>query len=289
MVDETSRNRLGRGLAALLGEADPGLDAPVVAAGDGVRRLPIEFVRPNPANPRRLFAEGSLEELTESVREKGILQPIIVRRSPGLPDAYEIIAGERRWRAAQRAGLAEVPALIVSATDQESLEFAIIENVQRADLNALEEARGYERLVQTFGYTQADVAKVVGKSRSHVTNTLRLLALPEKVRERLETGQISAGHARALLAVDDAERLADRIVAEGLTVRDVERFGAGGDAMKPRSAKPQKDVDTVALEKALGDVLGLTVSIDHRGPKGKLVIQYRTLEQLDEVCRRLQR
>lgn len=289
MVDDTHRQRLGRGLAALLGDA-AGEDG----AHDGgrkARRLPIEFIRANPANPRRSFAEGDLEELTASIREKDIIQPILVRNVPGQRDSYEIIAGERRWRAAQRAGLRDVPAIVVEADDRQALELAIVENVQRADLNAIEEAKGYESLLAQFGYTQADLARVVGKSRSHIANTLRLSRLPETVKGKVAEGALSAGHARALLSVADPEALSRRILSQGLTVRDVERIAQReaetGDADAAPRARPEKDADTRALEKALSDVLGMQVGIDHRGAGGSLVIRYRSLEQLDAVCKRL--
>lgn len=288
MAEEATRPRLGRGLAALIG--DVGDEIGAVERARGQRRVPVEFLRPNPRNPRRHFAETELEELTASIRERGIIQPIVVRSVPGMADAYEIIAGERRWRASQRAGLHEVPIVIVEADDRTALEFAIVENVQRADLNALEEAAGYDRLIAEFGYSQTDLATTLGKSRSHVANTLRLLKLPPSVHALLQAGDLSAGHARALLSVRDPEGMARRVVENGLTVRDVERL-AREDSEEP--AKPQrrprteKDPDTRALETALQDVLGLTVSIDHRAGGGDLRIRYTSLDQLDALCRRL--
>jgi ParB family transcriptional regulator, chromosome partitioning protein len=284
--------RLGKGLAALIGDTavDSGAnrDRPQ-------RAVPIEFVRANPLNPRKHFAEDDLEELAASIREKGIIQPLIVRPKPDMPDVYEIIAGERRWRAAQKAGLHEVPIVVVQAADREALELAIIENVQRTDLNPLEEAAGYEQLMEQFSYAQADLAKVVGKSRSHVANTMRLAKLPEGVKALVSSGDLSAGHARALLSVKDADSLAKRIVAQGLTVRDVERIaqaeaasGDGGAPERKSSTRIQKDADTRALERALSDVTGLDVSIDHKAGGGGVVsIRYATLEQLDALCRRL--
>ncbi len=284
---EELRPRLGRGLAALIGDSE---DQALARAG-GQKKAPIEFLRPNPRNPRKAFDEEDLEELAASIREKGILQPILVRPAPGLADAFEIIAGERRWRAAQRAGLHEAPIIVVEANDREALELAIIENVQRSDLNPLEEASGYERLGAEFNYSQSDLAKVIGKSRSHVANTLRLLKLPDRVRELLGQGQISAGHARALLALDHPGPLAERIVKEGLSVRDVERIvqDAAGDGAKretPRAPK-EKDANTRSLESTLSEALGLKVTISGQGERGELRIAYRTLEQLDDVCRRL--
>jgi ParB family transcriptional regulator, chromosome partitioning protein len=283
--------RLGKGLAALIGDtaADTGAmrDRPQ-------RSVPIEFIRANPLNPRKHFPEEELEELAASIREKGIIQPLIVRPMAGTPDVYEIIAGERRWRAAQRAGLHEAPIVVVQAGDKEALELAIIENVQRTDLNPLEEAAGYEQLMEQFAYAQADLAKVVGKSRSHVANTMRLAKLPDGVKAMVGAGDLSAGHARALLSVRDPDSLAKRIVAQGLTVRDVERIAqseAAGGAPETKSAtRMRKDADTVALEKALTEVTGLAVSIDHKaGGGGTVSIRYATLEQLDALCRRLKR
>ncbi len=206
MAEEQGRSRLGRGLAALIG--DVGEEIGALERARGQRRVPVEFLRPSARNPRRSFAEEDLEELTASVRERGILQPIIVRAIVGMLDAYEIIAGERRWRAAQRAGLHDVPVILVEADDREALEIAIVENVQRTDLNAIEEAAGYEQLIAEFNYTQADLARVIGKSRSHVANTLRLSKLPPSVRQMVSDGAVSAGHARALLSVSDPELMA---------------------------------------------------------------------------------
>ncbi len=287
MAEDTSR-RLGRGLAALIGEAGDDNDA--VARARAQRSVPIEFLRPNPRNPRKSFGETDLEDLAGSIREKGILQPIVVRAIEGLDGVYEIIAGERRWRAAQRAGLHEVPILQIEATEKEALELAIIENVQRADLNALEEAAGYDQLMTQFSYSQNDLAQVIGKSRSHVANTLRLMKLPEAVRAHLMEGRLSAGHGRALLGVRDPEHVARVAIEKGLTVRDIERIAqreAQGETVEaPKSAK-EKDADTRALEQVLEDVLGLKVSINHKGQAGELRIAYKTLEQLDGLCQRL--
>lgn len=292
MVEEQGRSRLGRGLAALIG--DVGEEMGAIERARGQRKVPVEFLRPNARNPRKVFAEAELEDLAASVRERGILQPIIVRSIPGMIDAYEIIAGERRWRAAQRAELHDVPVILVEANDREALEIAIVENVQRADLNAMEEAAGYERLIAEFDYTQNDLAKVIGKSRSHVANTLRLSKLPEPVKKLVSDGSVSAGHARALLAVSDPEQVAKRVVEQGLTVRDVERLGqdeARSENKPVRAAavpKPEKDPDTRAVEKALEEALGLGVSIQHRANGGgEMKISYKTLEQLDALCRRL--
>jgi ParB family chromosome partitioning protein len=290
MADESSRPRLGRGLAALIGEV--GDEMAVIDRGRGQRRVPVEFVRPNPRNPRKAFKEAELEELSASIRERGVIQPIVVRPAPGLADAYEIIAGERRWRAAQRAGLHEVPVVVLEVDDRTSLEYAIVENVQRSDLNPIEEAAGYERLIAEFGYAQTELATIIGKSRSHVANTLRLLKLPPNVQVMLQQGELTAGHARALLSVQDPESLARHIVDKRLNVRDVERIAREGEdgesapGPKPRGRR-EKDPDTRALEAALEDVLGLAVAIDHRGTAGELRIRYSSLDQLDGLCRRL--
>lgn len=292
MAEDNPRMRLGRGLAALLG--DVGNEAAAETRNRAQRRVPIEFLRPNPLNPRQTFPEAELEELTASIRERDIIQPIIVRGVSGVADAFEIIAGERRWRAAQRAGLHDVPVVIVEADDRQALEFAIIENIQRADLNPLDEARGYENLVAQFGYTQNDLAKIMGKSRSHVANTLRLSRLPEGVKEKVTSGALSAGHARALLAVSDPELVARRVVDQGLTVRDVERIaqreaeGPDEAAAKPPRKAIERDADTAALEKRLSEILGLEVAVEHRGDKGGAVrIKYRTLEQLEALSHKL--
>lgn len=291
MAEEQGRSRLGRGLAALIG--DVGDEIGAIERARGQRRVPVEFLRPSARNPRRNFVEEDLEDLTTSIRERGILQPIIVRSIPGMMDAYEIIAGERRWRAAQRAELHDVPVLLVEADDREALEIAIVENVQRTDLNAIEEAAGYERLIAEFGYTQNDLARVIGKSRSHVANTLRLSKLPEPVRKLVSEGAVSAGHARALLSVSDPEFMAQKIIDDGLSVRDIERIvqeESRGETKNTTPSKPKavKDPDTRALEKALEEALGLSVSIGHRANgSGEVKIGYKTLEQLDALCQRL--
>jgi ParB family chromosome partitioning protein len=290
MVEDAARSehrpRLGRGLAALLGSAPEEPEAQALARS--VRKAPIEFLRPNPRNPRKRFADSELDELAGSIKERGVIQPVLVRAIPRVADAYEIIAGERRWRAAQRAGLHEIPIIVVEAGDREALEIAIIENVQRADLNALEESAGYAQLGADHGYSHADIARIVGKSRSHVANTLRLTNLPEHTRGLLAEGQISAGHARALLAVPHPDVIADRIVAEGLTVRDVERMGENAGAATRAKAKPREtDADTAALAEKLGLALGAKVAIRHSGESGDIRIAFRNFEQLDDFCRRL--
>jgi ParB family chromosome partitioning protein len=284
-------SRLGRGLAALIG--DVGDEAQVIERTRSQRRVPIEFVKPNPRNPRRNFAEADLDELAASIRERGIIQPILVRTVRGAMDQYEIVAGERRWRAAQRAGTHDVPIIVLEVSDREALELAIIENVQRTDLNALEEAGGYQALADEFNYGQDDIAKIVGKSRSHVANTLRLLKLSDPVKAYIHSGQLTAGHARMLLGQPNAEELAEEIVARGLNVRQVEEM-ARRDGKKQarqvrRTGRLGPDPDTAALEKRLTDELGLTVRILHRiDGEGVLSIRYHNLEQLDDITRRLE-
>jgi ParB family chromosome partitioning protein len=270
---------------------DVGPETRVGERGRNARRVAIEFLKPNPRNPRRNFAEGELDELAASMRERGIIQPIVVRPLRDAADSYEIIAGERRWRAAQRAGLHVVPIVQLDVSDGEALELAIIENVQRSDLNPLEEATGYQSLATEFAHGQDAIAKIVGKSRSHVANTLRLLKLPEPVKSYIAEGKISAGHARMLIGQPDPERIAREIVERGLNVRQVEalaqdRAQAAGKSV-PARKRASKDADTAALEKRLADALGLAVRIHHRGRGGLLDIRYRSLEQLDEVVRRL--
>jgi ParB family chromosome partitioning protein len=291
MAEETHRSRLGRGLATLIGDA--GTEPTTEQRARGQRKVSVAFLRPNPRNPRKQFSDADLAELANSIRERGIIQPIVVRTVRGATDQYEIIAGERRWRAAQRAGLHEVPIIIHEASDAEALELAIIENVQRTDLNPLEEAMGYQALADEYQYSQEEIAKTVGKSRSHVANTLRLQKLPDAVKAYINAGKLSAGHARALIGVPDPEAIAQEIVERGLNVRDVEsiaqqRAAAAGKAKKTRP-RAAKDVDTLAAEKRLSDALGLIVTIEHRGERGLVQIKYRDLDQLDEVMRRLER
>ncbi len=284
MADE--RSRLGRGLAALIG--DVGDETPGNADNSRKpRRAPIENIRANPRNPRRTFTEAELAELTASIKERGVIQPIVVRTVRGQEDKFEIIAGERRWRASQRAGLHDVPIVVVEASDAQSLELAIIENVQRADLNALEEAAGYQALMDTFNHSQDGVAQIVGKSRSHVANTLRLLKLPEAVKAQVAAGKLTAGHARMLIGQANAVEIANDIVSRGLNVRQVEALAR--DKGKPAKPTAVKDADTRALEKRLSDALGLKVSIEQTGNTGTLRVNYTDVEQLDEIIRRLER
>jgi ParB family chromosome partitioning protein len=290
MAEEAARHaehrpRLGRGLAALLGEAAQEVPA---AGRAGPRKAPVAFLHPNPRNPRKDFNDVELDELAASIRERGVIQPVLVRPTANSADSFDIIAGERRWRAAQRAGLHDIPILVIDAGDREALEIAIVENVQRADLNALEEAAGYAQLAADYGYAHADIARIVGKSRSHVANTLRLIQLPEHTRALLSSGKISAGHARALLAVSDPDAVADRIVARGLTVRDVERLGERA-GLSHRAAKPRKpiDPDTRALEESLALALGAKVTIRHSGGVGEIRLAFHDFDQLEDFCRRL--
>ena len=289
-------SRLGRGLASLIG--DVGEETAAVEPARKPRRAPIENLVPNPRNPRRAFTEAELNELAESIKERGIIQPIVVREHGGAGH-YEIVAGERRWRAAQRAGLHEVPIAIVDASDVQSLEFAIIENVQRADLNAIEEASGYVALMEQCNHTQEQVAQIVGKSRPHVANMVRLLKLPEPVKALVRAGKLSAGHARLLVGHVNAQILAEMAIDEGYSVRQLEEWvredeGKPGDATfeaqqkKIRAGiKAASDADTRALERRLSDTLGLEVKVDHRGDGGTLHIKYKTLDQLDAVLRKL--
>jgi ParB family transcriptional regulator, chromosome partitioning protein len=294
MADE-ARSRLGRGLASLIGDVG-GEAAHHDRPNRAQRRVPIEFLKANPRNPRRSFSDDELNELAASIKQHGVIQPIVVRPVKGAQDRFEIIAGERRWRASQCAGLHDVPIVTVDVSDSDAMEIAIIENVQRSDLNAIEEAQGYHALAAEFKRSQDDIAKIVGKSRSHVANMMRLTKLPDEVQKYIADGKLSAGHARALIGVPDAAAAAKRIVAEGLTVRQTEALAhekgvpergpqksrGGGNAAKG------KDPDTVALEKRVSDVLGLKVSVEHRNPGGAVQIKYRDLDQLDEILRRLE-
>ena len=290
--------RLGRGLAALIGDVgvEPSAAPAISEAPRKPRKAPIEKLKANPRNPRRSFTEAELEELTASIKERGIIQPIVVREAG---DDYEIIAGERRWRAAQRAGLHDVPIAIVDATDVQSLEYAIIENVQRADLNPIEEAAGYVALMEQCNHTQEQVAQIVGKSRPYIANMVRLLKLPDGVKEIVRAGKLSAGHARLLVGHPQAQLFADMAVDEGFSVRQLEEWlrepeGQRGDAgidqirkRIERNATKVKDADTRALERRVSDALGLEVTVDHRGEGGMLHIKYRDLDQLDAVLRKL--
>jgi ParB family transcriptional regulator, chromosome partitioning protein len=278
MSERVAKRQLGRGLAALFGEADIG--SPTDQAMP--RRVPIELVRPGAFQPRRRFDEDELDALAQSIREKGILQPLLVRPLVAEEAAFELVAGERRWRAAQRVGLHEVPVIVRPLGDSEALEIALVENLQREDLSPLEEADAYSRLMDEFGRTQASLAEAVGKSRSHVANTLRLLSLPAPVRRRLDEGQISAGHARALLTAADPEALAAEIVRRGLNVRATERLVQRRSEM-PRPKRRVLDADTAALERELGASLGLRVTFEPKKRGGALTLHYASHDQLDRI------
>ena len=294
-----SSSRLGRGLASLIGEvegATPAAPEKAVQKDPAVpapNEIDISLISRNPAQPRRDFDEAALEELAGSLKRKGVLQAILVRPDPKRSGGYQIVAGERRWRAAKRAGLTTIPAVIRDLDELELLEIGIIENVQRADLNAIEEAEAYGALMKRFGRTQDALADSVGKSRAHIANTLRLLNLPEEVRGAVREGRLSAGHARALLTAPDPGAAATHVLAKGLSVREAEALvrrlkdGEGDDGAKPRKSGDDKDVDTAALEADLSRTLGLEVEVRHKASGGQLRIKYRDLEQLDDVCRRL--
>lgn len=281
------RRGLGRGLSALMADVAPA-ETPQSQPRAADRRLPVERIRPNPDQPRRRFTEDALHDLANSIREKGVIQPLIVRPDPAREGDFQIVAGERRWRAAQIAQQHELPVIVRDFDDSEVLEVAIIENIQRADLNAVEEARGYRQLMDRFGHTQEKLSEALGKSRSHIANTLRLLGLPEEVRHLLEEGKLSAGHARALLTAQNPIEIAREAVKKGLSVRQVEKLAKGP---KPRSDTPRntpsKDADTRALEQDLTAALGMPVQIEDVGGQGKVTIRYATLDDLDELCRRL--
>jgi ParB family transcriptional regulator, chromosome partitioning protein len=292
LKEEPARQRLGRGLAALLGETQS--DAASIQQARAQRRAPLEHLRPNPFNPRKTFNEAELNDLADSIKKRGVLQPILVRSVSGAQDSYEIIAGERRWRAAQRAGIFDVPVNIIEASDKQALEIAIVENVQRTDLNPIEEAYGYQKLCVDFGYTHSDLAREIGKSRSHVANTLRLLNLPNEAREMLASGQLTAGHARALLGFDDPALAARDIAERSLSVRDVEDMArnqktasvSGAGRLETKSAP---DANIAALSKDLTEALGLEVTIKARGARGAVTIHYSSLDQLDTLRRMLTR
>ena len=291
MNESPQKSNLGRGLAALFG--DQGQEYIALETQRTAKSVPVEHLHPNPRQPRRLFDEAAIAELAESIKSNGVILPLLVRRHPEREDAYEIVAGERRWRAAQVARLHEVPVVIRELSDGQMLELALVENLQREDLSALEEAEAYRHLSDAFGYTQEDLARGLGKSRSHVANTLRLLNLPQAVKDLLEAGQLTAGHARALLNAADPEAAAERVVTRRLNVRQTERLAkyGGGKIAKapPKPASAVKDPDTQALERDLAEILGLKVTIDARGEAGAVTIHYRSLEQLDDVINRLSR
>jgi ParB family chromosome partitioning protein len=282
---------LGRGLSALMSDVSAD-EAPQKTPKRPDLVVPIEQVQPNPDQPRRTFAQDALDELATSIAEKGIIQPLIVRRSPGNSEVFEIVAGERRWRAAQIAKLHEIPILVRDYDDTEVLEIAIIENIQRADLNPVDEAAGYKQLMERFGHTQDKLSQALGKSRSHIANLMRLLSLPEEIQNYLISGQITAGHARALVGHDQAVQLAREIIQRKLSVREAEKLAKKGPAIKKRSvpgAPVPKDADTVQIENELSASLRMKVTIDHPAGSegGKLVIGYKSLDQLDDLLRAL--
>ncbi|WP_439148730.1 ParB/RepB/Spo0J family partition protein [Sulfitobacter sp.] len=292
MADKEKRRGLGRGLSALM--ADVAETQTVAEQGSAEQYVPIEQISPNPEQPRKRFDTEDLNDLANSIREKGVIQPLIVRRREN--GSFEIVAGERRWRASQMAQLHQLPVIIREFTDVEVLEVAIIENIQRADLNSVEEAAGYRQLMDRFGHTQEKMAEALGKSRSHIANLLRLLNLPETVLEMVRKGDLSAGHARTLVTSDDPVKLANQIIAGGLSVRAAEalvkKAQSGDDAApakKARSSAEEKDADTRALEGDLSANLGLKVTLNHKPGQeaGQVVLSYKTMEELDEICRRL--
>ena len=294
MAEKNEKRRgLGRGLSALMADVEPQTtETPEGGARRPERVVPVEKIVPNPDQPRRTFTDEQLRELADSIRSKGVIQPLIVRQSPKNPDLFEIVAGERRWRAAQLAQLHELPIIVREFNDTEVLEIAIIENIQRADLNPIEEAAGYRQLMFKFGHTQEKLAEALGKSRSHIANMMRLLNLPEGIRGHVSEGRLSAGHARALITAPNAEELAKQVVAKGLSVRETERLvkqAAPRDTpSKPTAARgaTEKDADTKALEGDLSAALGMKVSIDHKADdeSGQVTVSYKTLEQLDALC-----
>ena len=291
MTDQNPQGRaLGRGLSALLGD-EAEKKPQIIPADQRGQSLPVEFLAPSPFQPRRIFDEDDISELTASVRERGVLQPILVRPNPARTDHYEIVAGERRWRAAQAAQLHEVPVIIRDLSDEGVLEIALVENIQRADLNPLEEASGYQRLIDDFNHTQESLAKVVGKSRSHVANTLRLLTLPEPVKRLVDQGILSAGHARTLIGAADPAALAAKIAKSGLNVRQTEALvkKEKSPGKSARATAPRNNPDTSSLERSVSDLLGLKVNIEFRGEHvgGRVIVRYRNLDQLDEIIRRL--
>ena len=289
MMPQQPKRRLGRGLAALIG--DEPSEEPARPDSRMLRQIPIEFLHANPNNPRKIFRDEELEDLSRSIRDKGLLQPILAR-SKNDGKSFEIVAGERRWRAAQRAGVHDVPVIVRELSDGEALEVALIENIQRADLNALEEARAYAQLTEQFHYTQQQLADSVGKSRSHIANTLRLLLLPQEVNRHIEEGNLTAGHARSLIAVDKPAELAAQIIKLGLSVRDAEKLSRTATeetAGRRKNGSARTDPNTRAVEQSLLEATGLKVEIEEDGKGGRLIIHYKTLEQLEAMCLRLRR
>ncbi len=292
---DSSNRRLGRGLAALIGDIREETSESDIVMREGVRKIAIALIKANPRNPRKDFNDEELSDLARSIGQRGVVQPIIVRPSPDAQDEFEIVAGERRWRAAQKAGLHEVPVVVRELADREAMEIALVENIQRTDLNALEEALGYDQLIAEFHYTQAELGEAIGKSRSHVANMLRLLKLPEPVRNMLSAGELTAGHAKILVGHDDPAALARTIIEGGLNVRQAEALARRANGPDPAQRPARNadtgalDADTRALEETLKTALGYDVKIRHGAEgKGEIIIAYKNLEQLDHVCRRLQ-
>lgn len=295
MAKKSDRKALGRGLSALLGDQSvaeavtPTATAPAAQASPDIA---IDLIHANPDQPRKTFHDRDLKELAASIREHGIIQPVVVRPNPGKTGTYQIVAGERRWRAAQLAGIHALPAVVRDLEDREVLELGIIENIQRVDLDPVEEAQGYTQLIDSFGYTQEALANVIGKSRSHLANMMRLLALPEPILNMLRAGRLTAGHARALITAHDPIALADKAVAKGLSVREVETLAKHvPEAKNVPKAKPgaTKDADTKMLEGDLSAAIGMRVSIEHKSPEGggEVRIRYKSLDDLDRLCQKL--
>lgn len=291
MARKAERKALGRGLSALLGDAGQ-VNSTTGDSKDGTKDIPIDLIFSNPDQPRQTFREEELAELSASIREHGVLQPVLLRPYPGKKDQFQIIAGERRWRAAQMAGIHSLPALVREVDDRQILELAIIENVQRVDLDPIEEAKGYSQLIEAFDYTQEKLSEVIGKSRSHLSNTMRLLTLPNSVLELVKDGKLSAGHARALVKAPNAQALAHEAVQKGLSVRQIEaraRNSQDQSARKGSSRKKTKDADTRLLEGDLAAAIGMKVAIENNlaDGSGEIRIRYKSLDQLDELCRKL--
>ena len=284
MVTNTTKKGLGRGLSSLMGDTETAQTKNTNVGQE--TKIPIANLKPSPSQPRRLFNKNSINELADSIKAKGLVQPLVVRPSPSDANSYEIIAGERRWRAAQIAQLHEVPAVIRNFNDTEALEIAIIENVQRSDLSPIEEAAGYKRLIENHGHTQEDLSGIVGKSRSHIANIIRLLSLPQSIQDMITEGKISAGHARAIMNSAFPERLAEKIINENLSVRDAENLAKDKKGIIKKLKL--KDPDTIDLENKISEKLGLTININHKGKKGgSIKIDYKTLDQLEMITQKL--
>lgn len=295
MSRKPDRKALGRGLSALLGDT-AAEQAIASSAGtvvpdtqNATREIPVDLIHANPNQPRQVFSDAEIVELSDSIKQHGVLQPVLLRPHPSRADAYQIVAGERRWRAAQRAGVHALPAVIRDVNDQQILELAIIENVQRVDLDSIEEALGYQSLIDSYGYTQEQLSRIIGKSRSHLANTLRLMNLPDAVIEMVQAGTLSAGHARALINAPDPTALARIVVARGLSVRQTEALARGGARPRPPRQAPEKDADTRMIEGDLSAAIGMKVSIAHgkSGGSGELKISYKSLDELDRLCQKL--